>query len=224
MQQENLYEGLITQHVEWPRCYGGLTRIARIVEFNFMDKSTTSNAITRFLQDADVNTLYICGAETEHAEPFFEDLRKILHDEVIFVHLDEFYNDDNKKRIVRVTNRNPYLVTEVDEHVGLKLLRTEIDMYESFDRKDLASFVYAINLYGYDKRFECQNYAGLQCLQREFSGSRECGVCFRFCPLLNANLDLDPDDAIEIDEGVVAEPLGVPRRILTKYLRRPMFF
>ncbi|WPS63605.1 ORF52 [Aviadenovirus phalacrocoracidae] len=215
----DLFQAVIMTAVEYPRCFGSLSGVFKTIEANDMDVATAANAIARFLNDDGVHDLYICGCAASHAERFYEDLKASLDDEpeVAFVRERHAHWDTlREKRIIRSAEpprRNP---GRMRGYVSLLFTNTDPARYHTFDRKDLAAYVYCGNSSdGPCKRFECRSLSGTVCVLNV--SKRLCRVCFR--KGIKGKLDAiednhyEPEDVALVDEGVVAEPLGMPKEM-----------
>ncbi|AXB73057.1 putative psittacine PAV19 [Psittacine adenovirus 1] len=210
-----LYLSLIMHPVQFPIICGAYTNTMYNIIANGMDENTAANALGEFFCSPLVNTLYIYGSTESHAEDFFTNLRNILSSEpeLTFVEsCDQLGPHLPQKRIVRVRHRMDSWPTPYSTH---KILSFPIinHVYRPFCRDDFCCYLYCGNSEdGPLDIFRCRNPIGQLCIRKRFSGRRSCGICF-WVPMKKRLKEPQPlltaEDDRFIDEGCVAEPLGV---------------
>ncbi|QEJ80748.1 hypothetical protein PAV19gp29 [Psittacine adenovirus 3] len=210
-----LYLSLIMHPADFPLWCGAHTNTCRNIVANGMDENTVANALGEFFCSDEVNVLYIEGAVGSHAEPFFRDLEQCLRPEPELVFLRSPAEVvPGAKFVIRLVGDNVELPTEAGTHRVLHFPRRG-GGYRPFDRSDFCCFLYCGNTEeGPHGNFRCRNPTGRLCVRRRYGGGRTCGVCF-WCPM-KKRLErpmppLGEADEEFLDEGCVAEPLGVPR-------------
>ncbi|AIZ35790.1 hypothetical protein PAV19gp29 [Psittacine adenovirus 3] len=212
-----LYFSLIMHPANFPLWCGAHTNTCRNIVENGMDENTAANALGEFFCSDRVNALYIGGAPDSHGELFFRDLERCLRGEPELVFLPSaaaYEGTPGVKFVIRAVDEESELPTEAGTHRVLHFPRRG-GGYRSFDRSDFCCFLYCGNTEeGPHDYFRCRNPAGRLCTRRRYGGGRTCGVCF-WCPmkkrLERPTPHVSEEDEELLDEGCVAEPLGVPR-------------
>lgn len=222
-----LFNSLIMTPVQYPFCFPSITPLYRTIIREGFDINAVAHAIATFLNDPLVNHLYIAGSAQSNAARFFIDLRHAIGNEVevgFYCGLQQLLDSNKTKRVVLLVEYEGDLPTLACEHKGLNFMRNRIG-YEPFTREHLASVVYNGNCHrGPIEYYECKSLTGFICVRRRYSHTKACGVCF-WMPtkgrLIGPNYSrLRPEhDVVEfIDEGVVAEPLGVTEDLFRYYV------
>lgn len=216
-----LFLSVIMRPVRYPVCFAALTNIYTTVEINGLDVNAVANAIGTFLNDPEVNYLYICGRRHSHADGFFEDLRNALDEEpeIQFIpRVTDIERGGPPKKIVRVTRANAVVPTRPHQHRILEF-GNSVDPYDNFGSDELCSFVYCGNSEdGPVEKFACKNEDGKLCVDRRISGREPCGSCF-WVPLKGKLEEptlmdfLGGETDHETDDGIVAHPLGIPPKV-----------
>lgn len=210
-----LFLSLIMQPVHFPILCGAYTNTLRNIRANGMDENTAAHALGEFFSSSVLNTLYISGAHDSHADRFFSNLRSVLRSEpeVVFLQYSEDLSPTtNDKRVVRVRHSVVAWPTPPSEHRVMTFPLSDRS-YRPFCRDDFCCYLYCGNTEdGPYEGFRCKNPNGELCLRRRVGGGASCGRCF-WVPMKKRLKEPYPplrgDDAYMIDEGCVAEPLGV---------------
>lgn len=214
----DLFLSLIMHPAQFPVLCGVHTNTYQNIVINGLDENTVANALGEFLNSLHVNTLYIAGSEDSHGEHFFRDMEIALRDEpeVGFLQSPDLHSGSpHPKKVVRLRRYVPPLPTRMGTHKILRFCRID-NSYRPFDKSDFCCFLYCGNTEdGPHANFRCRNPIGQLCVRRRYGGSRTCGVCF-WCPvkkmLMQPFPPLHEEDEDSIDEGCVADPLGVTRQ------------
>lgn len=207
-----LFISIIMSPASYPRCFGANTNVAGTLTRVGMDIRTVANAFGQFLAHGQLNILYILGKDETWADPFFTDLQNALcfEDEIRFSSNPDI-NTNSGKWIIRITDKSMIRA----EQGTFKCLEISMSLtylqYVHFTRDDLAAFIYSGNTHdGPIERFTCAAENGILCKETR----EHCGVCF--------NYNIAPNKRLEpvytfyrsyteyVDEGIVAEPLGIP--------------
>nr|WGL40780.1 hypothetical protein [Tawny frogmouth aviadenovirus A] len=215
-----LYLSVTMTPVRYPRCFAALTPIYKTIDRNYLDLNTVCTAIAQFLALDRISTLYICGTEEMNAWPFYQDLKLALQTEpeIGFCNSqEEMLLSQREKHVVFISNPRTELVTPLHRYWAIPLLTKK--PYQHFSREDFASLIACGNPRdGPDSNHVCASSLRVLCVRPHVGGKPTCGICFRR-PLrgrLSFPLHLRPEeDLLEIDEGIVVEPLGVSREVYT---------
>lgn len=223
-QTSELYISIIMTPVRYPRCFGGNTNVYKIIYRNAMDNNTVANALGQFLAWSKINTLYITGTTESHGEPFFHDLRVALQEEheiKFFQSIEEAQRSTAAKKVVRIRSLIRGFPTLTSNHRALEFRNRNYQRYRHFNREDFATYIYCGNSEnGPLHQFECRSSDGVLCIRRRYTGVKACKVCFWVGRKmrLNAVTEFDPTELDEIDEGIIAEPLGIPEDIYSRHI------
>lgn len=203
------------------RCFGRDTELYRIFSENGFDVSAAANALGRWLCSDVLDFLYIQPFNYEVGQAFMRDLREAIGhmDEIGFV--DDFRNVLRVKARKKVAMLPPYCspVTIFPRHIILRFANS-FSLPRRFSPLDLAVFLYCGNTEeGPDPVFECEEENGYICIDRDFGCEASCGKCFEMGIAQRLREPwLREDFSNEVDEGVVAEPLGLPSTVYRWHL------
>ncbi|WXH80967.1 MAG: ORF52 protein [Psittacine adenovirus 12] len=211
----SLFLSLIMHPVRFPVLCGAYTNTLENIRSNGMDENTAAHALGEFFSSPILNTLYIVGPPHGHGERFYCDLRGIMQSEpdIAFIPYSDTMNPTtNIKRVVRVSQAVEKWPTSPNEHRIMTFPLIDRS-YRPISRDDFCCYLYCGNTEdGPYEGFRCKNRDGQLCIRRRFGGGPSCGRCF-WVPMkkrLKAPYPpLRSEDMHMIDEGCVAEPLGV---------------
>ncbi|AIZ35789.1 hypothetical protein PAV19gp28 [Psittacine adenovirus 3] len=215
---DELYHSLIMSPVEPSECFAGLGPLAYVLELNGLDLGAVGAALWDFMCLDSVTRFYVVGCSRTHAPLFFRDLRAALVDEREIGFSVGQPGSCRRKTVVYLGRRGRKMVFDCAAARAIVFPSLSAERYSRYTRGDLCAFLFCAN--GEDGPQEgsrCCNPRGRLCV-KSFMSRVSCGVCFhrpgspKMAPPSLGRL-LDALDLVDVDEGVVAEPLGIPKEV-----------
>lgn len=218
MAADALYHSLIMRPVDPAEAFAGIGPLAYDAELSGLDAGCLGAALWDFLCLRAVSRLYIVGCGRTHAPLFFRDLRAALLDESEVAFSVGPGGSMGRKTVVYLSRGGRRMVFDRSCERAVVFPPVCRRRYRYFNRDALCAFLFCANgEYGPEEGSRCCNPLGRLCV-KSFLSRELCGVCFHRPASRNMAEPqlgrlIDALELVDVDEGVVVEPLGVPKEV-----------